>query len=384
MRIGLLSLILLGGLPSLYLIPFYSGHGYEVGGDLHNLHAFHNCEFRNAPYGVPGGECSDINAQIYPPLLYWTYVWTRSLDFYPATVLLWSTIMLASMTAVAVYWLKTGPLAIWFAALFASQFPLFFELERGNNNFVVVVVWTFASWCMARGRPFSGGLLSGLAVSLKIFPLFACVAFVGTWCLALIIKASTASVKERRIELFKYIAGGSLAIALSLVAFAGDSMVYLTQVLPIWSQHEQGRVISVHGLFSIFAERPERYFAAAFFGFALLASYVLSFRSLILREMELAMAAALAISTYFAKTANDYSLVTAYPFFYVLLRRFLRDGHGLNFAVLIGGFVTVLGYRHLWFNDLWDFAGTHIALQVCWFVAAFHFLKREHEQQRSQ
>jgi hypothetical protein len=367
-----LGLVLLFSLPSLKLVPFYDKHGYPFATDFHNLHAFHNCEAKNAPYLVPGPSCNDGNDQVYPPLLYWSYVWTRAVDYFPTGTFIWVGALIAMMTGSAVFWLRGATPVFWLWPLFLLQYPMFFAMERANNDAIVVVTWTLLSYFWLRSRYFWAGFFGGLSVALKIYPVFA-VLLLG---LALVVTACAVKRIDQRLWLA---AGGSaLGFLSNFILFPNQAWVYFTQVLPKWSNHSQGMHISVHGVFSIY--HPIKAIGAAF-GLLLAITWAWRIRKLLEKDPEIALAGALAISTFFPRTSNDYNLVTAYPLFLILAARFYKTGRRELFWVFASGCFTVLGYRYI-FEHV---AGYHIALQVVWLMGvAIFFSSRGSQPVRSR
>jgi len=85
-------------------IPFWK----FVGLDFQNLWAFHHCELRNAPYSRPdaGAVCGDAEQRNmkYPPLFYWSFVWTRPLSFHVALAI-WLAFIAVAMWLSLMAWL---------------------------------------------------------------------------------------------------------------------------------------------------------------------------------------------------------------------------------------------------------------------------------------
>src|SRR3954464_8676086 len=96
-----ISVLLLVSIHGDVLIPF----GPFWGIDFQNLFVFHRCASRNDPYLIPGNVCGDManRPMVYPPLLYWSFAWTRLLRYLPALVC-WSLFAVAAMLWIAPIW----------------------------------------------------------------------------------------------------------------------------------------------------------------------------------------------------------------------------------------------------------------------------------------
>lgn len=372
----LTALLLALSLPSIALIPWanfqrFPTYPYPFGIDFHNMHAFHNCEVRNQPYGVSGSVCNDINDQVYPPVLYWSYFWVRGLDYYPTALFLWVGFIVAAMTTVSFAWFrrasflddakKDAKLYFLFWPLFLFQYPLFYAMERANNDVVIAIIWSLAAFAFLRKRIFWAGFFAGLAVVTKIYPAIA----LGIVSLPLLFQMWN----ERKGGLWRhsnarFFLGAGVAAVVCLAVTPEQSWLYFTQILPQWSVKRQGRDISVHGVHSVVTNLK---WVGPMLAILILGVWSRFSLRWLRRDPLLVFAGALAISTFIPGISNDYSLVTAYPLFMILFARALTAEDGRAYwLTFLGGLVTVLGYRFLWQTPLWNFVGTHIALQIGW------------------
>jgi len=86
-------------------------------------------------------------------------------------------------------------------------------------------------------------------------------------------------------------------------------------------------------------------------------------------NVELNFFGSLAIMTYFSNTTNDYNLVTTYPLiFYSWMGMYSDDLKQAKFYAytFFIGIVSILGYRFLWHNQVYNLAGLHVLFQIYW------------------
>ena len=160
------------------------GWGSSFGLDLGHVYAFHTCASRNAPYAATGLECGDrlVPFLQYPPLLYWFFAWTRLVS--PSVARwLWAAFIALVLLWIPLAWTRpdaheAGPprarVAVFVvgAALLAG-FPALFAMERGNNDILVVLLWTLCFRLFQSRRSLLAGCAAGVAITLKLYPLFA-------------------------------------------------------------------------------------------------------------------------------------------------------------------------------------------------------------------
>ncbi len=353
-------IVLAASIPSFMNIPFRAPWPL----DFQNLWTFHDCAARDQPYGVAGAACGDALGRdmLYPPLLYWSFVWTRWLTFGAASQV-W-TIFVALGTAAATLawipraWTGTGasPSAA-FAALLLAQYPLLFSLERGNNDVIVLVMWTLASIAFRAGRPGASGAIAGLSAVTKLYPVFACVV-AGT-----AIAATAARRPAMRSQALAFVTAGVVATVLGVAVSYPQSAVYATQILPAIS----------HKLAPLWHYgHPLRHLWPLWGGWALslpiLVAWVAAAVLVFDRDPILVFAGSLAISTFFAPTTWDYNLITTFPLLVVLFTRATSGASRVAMPVLLLGLVAIVGHRGLF---AWGETAmrVHIALQWTFLVA---------------
>lgn len=327
------------------LLPFYRFWGV----DFQNLHAFHHCEVRNHPYDHPDAARICLDAENrpmrYPPLLYWSFVWTRAFSF--ATALhIWTIVILIGTYLGITLFLRSVDLAKreiqLFIGLLFVQFPALYALERGNNDVWIVLLWGLAYWQAARSRWFVAGALVGVATMAKVYPAFAVlVVMIGLF-------------QDRR-ALLRFAAGAAAAVVAVCLLFFRSTLTYVS-VLRTFAAEEQIPSLSAHGLPAFFAPLAAFVFAGSLFLFWSAAAHRL-YRA---RRLDLMFAGALSIATFFATTSNDYNLITTYPLLAILFVRSFEPKQTLTRIALVALLLTVTGPRILFLGN----PHQHVALMV--------------------
>ena len=348
---GAILVVLLASIPAVSSIPF----GPFLGLDFQNLDAFHDCIARNNPYLSSGAACGDVGARdmYYPPLLYWSFAWTRLLPF-TAGALLWAAVVLGGVLMATFAWVpqaSRGMPAAIFIGLLAIQYPALFAMERGNNDVLVLVLWTAAMVLYASGRVGWSGLLAGVGVALKLYPAFAAVV-VGC---GLIWWAWRDRAARRQLVLFA--TGGIVAVAVAVLVLFDQTQLYLSGELGVLATATTPLSAYTHALGNI-APGGVSWFLAV----PLLAVWVVASARRLPDDPTLVFAGALAISTYYSKTSYDYNLITVYPLLVLLFVRVMAEPRSLlALALLLFGLVERDRQQEpvRWF-DLRD-AGAHRA-----------------------
>lgn len=310
--------------PASSAIPF----GPFRGLDFENLWAFHHCSLRNAPYSNPraGTICGDAlgRPMNYPPLLYWSFLWTRAFGLREA-LWIWTCFLLIALFGSLVAWGGRHLSCALFSLTLLFHFPSLFAAERGNNDVLVVALWTLAFLAFRRGASFTSGFLAGAAAAAKIYPLFAvAIVFAGT-------------ARRRR-----FATGVGAAVTVAAVLFPRDSMQYVRVLRHFANEHPSLEVFG-HGLPTYFGS-----LAGGVLALLLLASWARASAAVLDSGGEdLVFAGAIAISTFFARTSWDYNLITAYPLLVVLFRRLRTMPVDLwvQSAALVALLLSVAGER---------------------------------------
>ncbi len=339
--------------------------------DFQNLWTFHHCEHRWNPYLVRGEVCGDDLGRdiVYPPLMYWLFGWTAWLSF-PVARTIHQILIFVGTTGVVYLWTLRDQLALrpaidlrrgWlfpaFFALAMLQLPLMFALERGTNDIYVLLCFGGALWAMLAGRVNLSAVLTGLAFALKLYPAPAAFAVgIGYWL--------AQWHRGEFVKGFRFAALVGLACFLPFLLFWNQTVPYLTEVLPRYNEIKVTMWIITHGIWPVMEGQET---LAMLILVSLLGIWVAACRRRFLEnDAGYAFAGALAISTYFARVAHDYTLITVYPLLAIQFIRALRPDASAAFRwIVVLGFVS-MGYRG-WYVDL---IRTRVFLQLAWLFAS--------------
>ena len=335
-------ILLVASIPSYLVIPFY--RFWAV--DLHHPYVFHNCEFRNSPYHVPGELCGDVEGRnvISPPLLYWSFIWLRYLSFESASIL-WSLLIPTIFLPLFRFWVPFRWRTWIFWCLLGAQYPLMFSIERGNIDIAVVFLWSLSFWCYQTRKYSAAGACAGFASMLKLYPATAA-AVIG---LAILVPRRSDTPKTSSSGYF--VAGLALSILGACLVWPFQTMTYFTEILPRFAGTIPPFLIYSHSLPAL---TEGRFWLSTAISFFLLAIWMVAARKRLEEDAQLIFAGSLAISTYFAATSYDYNLITAYPLLLILFERAIerpgRDGL-VVLGFLVIGLVAIVGNRCLFLGS---------------------------------
>lgn len=342
--LGVVFALILASLGSVRNLPWF----YPIGIDFHNVHTFQNCSFVDRPYDVPGRACGDLldRAMLYPPPLLSVFRWARGLDFTPAYLTWVGVIFLGMALSLALWrisdlglssWRETPILrrilTWWLGALYLISFPAAFALERGNNDVLVLVLWSVGFALLVRFRPVLAGAAFGASVLLKLYPIFGAVVLGLT-----LLRKRTTQASALRV--------GAAAIAVGVLGFFAQHalwMQYLREVLPGWSNVIAGNAVFAHSLYAPFHDQQ---WIARALSALLLFAWIFAALKARTSDQTLVISGGLAISTFFAKTSNDYNLITAYPLLFILTLRAIEDRNLRGWA--LWGTLALIGHRGWW------------------------------------
>ena len=340
--------------------------GKPWGLDLQNLHAFHACSFKDAPYEAKGFQCGDWLRRpfVYPPLLYWSFVWTRGLTWETvrdAWTVLTGAILVASpilLTRGAGDRLARGA-AILFGVVLGTQFPAVFAFERGNTDIPVVLFWSVGALLYLKGHRISAGLLIGAMAPYKLYPAVGCVVLV-----AGLAGMALRGDRARRVEALRFAGGLFLGAVIPTLFLAGMTSKYLRDVLPGFAAHLPGVSLHSHSVPATF--RPPLYGPKLVSGALILLWSGAAFLRFDKNPREV-LVGALAITTYVAGTSFDYNLVTAYPLLVVLALRAMKTAGKPALWAWASLGLGVLGVcaDHAWFTG---HPRGHVVVQVVWLL----------------
>lgn len=341
-------IVLLLSIQSLKSLPW----GPHWGLDFQNLHAFHHgCRSPMDPYIRSGLVCGDELGRdlYYPPVMYWSFFWTRWLSF-QAAYTFWCGFMLAVLAFSFRTWARPTRESPWLWAiglLMLFQYPTVFALERGNNDVWVLLFWSLAYLAFQSGRNIRSGAWTSLAALSKVYPIFA----------AIVVLAGCLRPRDHKSR--KLILGFALATGAALLATLPSTMSYLTLSLPRFSQTRNAPGLANHAVIPFFSHDHE------WIGYLLAATPLALWISLSLRAQRrdpaLVFAGALALTTYFSGVSEDYNLLTTYPLLFLLAARALREPLSAGFykPLSFAGFLAVMGHRQI-------FVGTSVFFQLAW------------------
>lgn len=359
---------------SIRFLPFSYRFTIPFGLDFGNGYWFQNCAaHRNNPYFVSGKECGDVldRAMIYPPTMYWSYLWTRGVSFAFACGI-WTLIIAGgiywSIRKLPDYSRQAWPWLLYICLLL--QFPSMFSFERGNNDVLVLIAWTFLMVTWLSEAYFIAGLVASFAVMLKLYP--ATALFI--WGLGFLLSLyQTSQWKQifHRPE-FKFGLGFLTGAILLFLALYDQNVIYFSEILPKWMSNRQGRDVTIHSLYSVSGDLPMAILSLVL---------VLSWTKISARKMKedpaLVWTGLLALSTYFSGVSNDYNLITTYPLIGLCwFRSFAGPQKNLYFSFFASSFLGAIGWRWAWKNPIFHLVGMHIVFQVFWlagFLLLSHF-----------
>ena len=349
--------------------------GFDFKGlDFQNMHAFSvNCLEWPVPYEKSGFACGDVlnRSMLYPPLLFYMLSsWPRLYSFHQASYI-WEALILIFVTF--------GSLLLWslerrkslleligFGLLYA-QLPMFYALERGNNDAITTILWSIGVYLFIRKKNFFwAGVIMGVAAADKIYPAFGVIGIV----LAL------AFAREWRAAYLLTLGSAGAFLAL-FVLFLPSSWTYFFIVAPAYGRDHSIATFFGHSLFrgpsSLLIKLP----------LLVILAWGASKR---MRNDPLPMMAFFGtFGTFLPNTANDYSLITAMPFALILIHRALRPqttrGEWAFFLVLMFAF----------FGDRTPFAWIHFTkghqllfiacfLGLAWTMARSHYFWKDDEE----
>ena len=349
--------------------------------DFRNVYVFERCAADGSIYKADAHACGDPMDRpfVYPPFLFAFFRWLRPLAF-ETTLYIWTAFAFASFAGVFYLWARkitrVSPLpdarheVVTFCMLLLVQSPFVFAIERGNTDGVTVVLYTIAAVLLVRRKVWLAGMAAGLATGFKLSPAIAVVVMTGALAWA-----------WRTVGRWTWLrwSGGSLtAFALTLAAFPRDAKIYLGEVLPKYMHELSAQGPYGHSLPTYVGDSYRHY--GKLLGGGLVLAWVWGGARAIARgDMALALAGALALSTYLQATSNDYNLITTYP---LLLLLFLRAQRTNRWTLLLLGLFAIAGDRHLF-----TIPGAtvltpqlHFALQLAFLIVAALVAGRPHEE----
>ncbi len=145
------------------------------------------------------------------------------------------------------YTKEAAPLLLYVSLIL--QFPTVFALERGNNDVLIVVVWTFAMLAWIKQWYFGAGVWGALAFMLKLYPapsLFILgLAFIG------IIHQEGRWKSLLQSKEFKFCLGFLAGFTVLWMIVPEQNFDYFLKILPEWAKKRSERGLTTHSIYSV-------------------------------------------------------------------------------------------------------------------------------------
>jgi hypothetical protein len=316
--------------------------------DFHNVYQFHHClpAIEHGPYAPDGNACGDVSDRsfIYPPLMYWTFAWTRFTQSYELAAGIWRLVLIGAMLVVGGLWIlwctrgrdrhvRRRVLLGLAWVLILTQFPFVFSLERGNNDVLVVVAWAGVVAAILSRRYLLAGVAAGVAFALKLYPAVA----------IMILLVGLLGVNLRRTARFG--AGLGIGILVPSLLLLRDTVLFVDKVLPAtFRESGSGLHLFAHSLYSL----PIPGLLVAVLGLAMVLPWIAAAYRRFTDAPLLVLSGGLAISTYFGELSYDYNLVTVLPLILLVVAMGIEEtGFGLWKALSLIVSLVVLAGRDL-------------------------------------
>ncbi|WP_157765604.1 hypothetical protein [Halobacteriovorax marinus] len=340
------------------LIPFENPDGL----DFQNMYAYSVCDkeleqkFNNNIYLAGGLDCGDAmgRAFVYPPLLFYSTYWVGSFKSFESARLTWRVFIVIGLIVSLFLWssnIRNFLFCVPFVLLLFLQFPLLFALERGNNDILVVILWSLAFYFYKKENFFLTGALAVSCVFMKVYPLFA----FGVISIGFLVDF----IKYEKREVLRYLWGVIISSTIILLAFRELWFSWLLRV----SQFS-GRTMTASHLNHSMQYLFDLNVIGKLLFLILVALWGAHFIYANRENRITSFAGALALTTYFSPVSYDYNLITTYPLFYVLTERLIKKFDIKTGAVLLLLLVGIALHRGLFFwGDLSGFK-FHLFLQV--------------------
>lgn len=341
--LAILGLILIFSIPSYKLIPF----GTPDGLDFHNIYSYSKCtetinlKFENNIYHAHGADCKDAMNRpfVYPPLLYYSTLWVSHFDTFESARLAWRLFIVLGLLWSIYIWLGTINnflRVLPFTLLLFFQFPMIFALERGNNDILVILTWTFSYYFFKKGRDTISGLFAVMSVLMKVYPLF-----------AIIIPILGFVVSREYLRLKKYLIG---VLTGGIVIYISFNWLWYSffQIIKEFSGHRMVFGVINHSVQYLSSNKLVNTLTFV----TILATWVYRYR-FDRRQSAVTLSGALAISTFYSATSFDYNLITTYPLILILISGQIETFNFKKFLILLGLVIGLFGNRYMfiWGND---------------------------------
>jgi len=328
-------------------------YGPIWGLDFHNLHTFHNCKFADDPYlvKVNGRVCGDhLNRPVvYPPLYYWTYLWTRGLSHETAYSIFVASITVAMLVSLVIFLKlvdqfedksgspKSRNLIILFWVLLLCTIPFFASIERGNTDPYIVLIWMLATLFFLQKKFIAWATILAASILYKIYPAIP-TGVIGLSIIASFIKRESNDYKT----LLLIIASGILTMLLIITLWWSQTLTYFTEFFPWYAATRVYIQPFSHTVYHLELFHP--YFPFFAMAIIFLSWCYLSAKNIFYDPL-FVFFGCLGISTYFAAVSYVYNLVTLYPLFCLML---LRSKSWQEVTYLALGIIIFNGNPAVW------------------------------------
>lgn len=349
-------LIFIFSISSYKLIPF----GEPDGLDFHNIYAYSTCDkelsekFDNNIYLAGGQDCHDAMGRefVYPPLLFFAAKWVGSFDTFEAARLAWRILIILGTLISLFIWagsVKNFILTLPFTLLLYFQFPMLFALERGNNDILVLLTWTFAYYFFSRKSYFISGAFAALCVLMKVYPLFAFMIIFGGITLSFVREKFLLGHNVSRKCLNNFSIGSILAGFFVIIIFKDLWYSWYLRV----SHFSDFEMVVSYLNHSVQYFLEAKIFGKVIFLF-MMGVWTLHFIYSRKDRRSFTFAGALASTTYYSAVSYDYNLITVYPLIILSILSLLKKFEWKYYWVLLGVLVGVIGHRGMffWGNEL--------------------------------
>lgn len=303
---------------------------------------------------------------VYPPVLYWSYTWTRLFD-YPTANYIWTIVIFLTLLFSCRFWIKTyfrKRETYLFLILLLLQFPSVYAMERGNNDIFVVAFWTLLFYFWNKKKYFIAGLFGALSFLFKLYPAFSLL-LIGIYILIDIIQKKQL-LKPWKHTPSRFVFGALFGIIAGFFLLYEQNRHYFFEILPQWSSARQPQDVSAHSLYSLL---PNVKNAVYYFQLLLLLSWIYFGKKIFNKDAPLALAGALAYCTFYPNISNDYNFVTLYPLWTLLfVKAFQNNSLNKDWMWLFITGVTVVSTKVIMRNMFWNITGAHLMIEYIWFL----------------
>jgi len=338
--------ILLFSISSYKLIPFAVPDGL----DFNNIYSYERCDkvlsqkkFSGDIYLATGTDCGDAMGRgyVYPPLLYLTLTPFKYFKTFPSALLAWRIIIITSLLICIFLFLgslKSFLLTLPITVLMFLQFPMLFALERGNNDILLIILWTLSFVSYNKKYYKLCGFLAMSSVFMKVYPLFPFSMLLAGILISAIINFKH-GIKDKLA--LNFIKGSILAFVVNMLIFPKFWYSFLVKISGFASMALNLSFLN-HSIQDIFEKRS-----------VAMLSYIIAMTIWIIyyryaksdNSKKVFFAGVLSISTFYSNVTYDYNLITTYPLIIVIFCSLIEQFKTKQFVVLLFILIGIFGNR---------------------------------------